>query len=201
MRGKKTSTLNRTCKVPVDLETRATTDDHEALRLWLRLLSCTTRIENRVSSRLRREFATTLPRFDLMAQLERKPGLRMVDVSERLMVSGGNVTAITNQLEREGLVLRQLFHGDRRATSVTLTKTGSKRFGEMAADHERWIIEIFGGLNRSDKQMMMAILKKLKAHLITLEMPAEPPTRSTATRSRAARLSRRPHYRELITVT
>jgi DNA-binding MarR family transcriptional regulator len=200
MRKKRASNLNRASKVPVDLETRATKDDHEALRLWLRLLSCTTRVENHVSSRLRREFATTLPRFDLMAQLEREPGLRMVDVSKRLMVSGGNVTAITDQLEREGLVLRQLFQGDRRATSVTLTETGLKRFCEMAADHERWIIELFGGLSRGEKQMMMAILRKLKANLIALAVPAEPPSRSPATGSGATRLSKRPHYRQLITI-
>ena len=74
----------------VDLETRATVDDHEALRLWLRLLSCTVRVENLVRARLRKHFETTLPRFDLMAQLERYPdGLRMSDLSKRLMVSGG----------------------------------------------------------------------------------------------------------------
>src|ERR1700677_3126888 len=91
----------------VDLETRATQDDHQALRLWLRLLSCMMRIENYVRGRLRQDFETTLPRFDLMAQLERCPdGLRMSEISKRLMVSGGNVTGITDQLEREGLVVR-----------------------------------------------------------------------------------------------
>src|SRR5580658_7986163 len=108
-----------------DLETRATKSDHEALRLWLRLLSCTVRIENLVRGRLRQEFETTLPRFDLMAQLERHPdGLRMSEVSKRLMVSGGNVTGITDQLEREGLVARSLDPSDRRAVSVKLTKKG-----------------------------------------------------------------------------
>src|SRR5438132_14063997 len=88
----------------VDLETRATKDDHQALRLWLRLLSCTVRVENHVRSRLRHEFSTTLPRFDFMAQLERYPaGLRMNAVSQRLMVSGGNGTGVTDQLEPEGL--------------------------------------------------------------------------------------------------
>src|SRR5882724_12755298 len=83
----------------LDLETRAKKGDHQALRLWLRLLSCTVRIENKIRLRLRREFSTTLPRFDLMAQLERNTGgLRMNELSERLMVSGGNVTGITDQL-------------------------------------------------------------------------------------------------------
>src|SRR6201999_1804570 len=150
----------------VDLETRATKEDHQALRLWLRLLSCTVRIEGHVRSGLRQEFSTTLPRFDLMAQLERYPeGLRMNDLSKRLMVSGGNVTGITDQLEREGLVVRTLDRGDRRVITVKLTSAGLKRFREMAASHERWVVELLGGLSQEDRQTMLVMLSKLKSHL------------------------------------
>ncbi len=157
----------------VDLETRATKDDHQALRLWLRLLSCTVRVENRVRSGLRQEFATTLPRFDLMAQLERYPaGLRMSELSKRLMVSGGNVTGITDQLEREGFVVRTLDRGDRRAITVKLTHAGLKRFREMAASHEQWIVELLGGLSQEEKQTMLGTLSKLKSHLSAVSAPA-----------------------------
>jgi DNA-binding MarR family transcriptional regulator len=150
----------------VDLETRATKDDHQALRLWLRLLSCTVRVENHVRRGLRQEFSTTLPRFDLMAQLERYPaGLRMSDLSKHLMVSGGNVTGITDQLESEGLVVRTSDRGDRRAITVKLTPAGLKRFREMAASHERWVVELLGGLSQEDKQAMLTTLGKLKSHL------------------------------------
>ena len=102
-----------------DRETSARADDHRALRLWLRLLTCTQLIERRVRSRLRERFATTLPRFDLMAQLERHPsGLKMGELSRRLMVTGGNVTGLTNQLVDDPghvaaghhQVVRKLFH-------------------------------------------------------------------------------------------
>ena len=92
----------------MDREFIARRDDHSALRIWLRLLTCTQLIERRVRSNLREQFATTLPRFDLMAQLERHAGgLRMNELSQRLMVTGGNVTGITDQLESEGLVVRE----------------------------------------------------------------------------------------------
>jgi DNA-binding MarR family transcriptional regulator len=149
----------------LDLETRAQKGDHQALRLWLRLLSCTVRIEKQIRIGLRREFSTTLPRFDLMAQLERSGGLRMNELSQRLMVSGGNVTGITDQLEREGLVVRTAYPGDRRAYTVKLTPTGLKRFREMAARHEQWIIELLGGLSRDEKETMILELGKLKAHV------------------------------------
>jgi DNA-binding MarR family transcriptional regulator len=169
----------------VDLETRATEDDHQALRLWLRLLSCTMRIENRVRSGLRRGFSTTLPRFDLMAQLERNPdGLRMSELSKRLMVSGGNVTGITDQLEREGLVARTLDRGDRRAITVKLTVSGLKRFRVMAAQHEQWIVELLSGLSQENKQGMMGILGKLKTHLSLMAHPGASPRRNPADRRR-----------------
>ena len=150
----------------LDLETRAQRGDHQALRLWLRLLSCTVRIENKIRLRLRREFNTTLPRFDLMAQLERRAGgLRMNELSRQLMVSGGNVTGITDQLEREGLVVRTPYPGDRRALTVRLTETGLKRFREMAARHEQWIIELLRGLSREEQELMIKELWKLKTHV------------------------------------
>jgi DNA-binding MarR family transcriptional regulator len=168
----------------IDLETRATKQDHQALRLWLRLLSCTMWMENQVRLRLRRDFKTTLPRFDLMAQLERNPdGLRMSEISQRLMVSGGNVTGITDQLEREGLVVRTADPDDRRVFTIKLTPIGLKRFREMAACHEQWVIEMLSGLNAEDKQAMIGQLGKLKIHFSALAsaMPAtsrrDPPNR------------------------
>jgi len=152
--------------VVLDLETRAQKGDHQALRLWLRLLSCTVRIENKIRIRLRREFNTTLPRFDLMAQLERSSGgLRMSELSKRLMVSGGNVTGITDQLEREHLVTREPCPGDRRAFTVRLTFNGLKLFRQMAVRHEQWIIELLGGLSREEKAAMIGELGKVKEHI------------------------------------
>ena len=152
--------------VVLDLETRAKKGDHQALRLWLRLLSCTVGIEKKIRLGLRRDFNTTLPRFDLMAQLERSAGgLRMNELSKRLMVSGGNVTGITDQLEREGLVARTPCPGDRRAFTVKLTETGLKRFREMAPQHELWIIELLGGLSRDEKETLITELGKLKSHI------------------------------------
>jgi DNA-binding MarR family transcriptional regulator len=153
----------------MDLETRTTVDDHQDLRLWLRLLACTNRVEHQVRDRLRREFETTLPRFDLMAQLERHPdGLRMSELSRRLMVSGGNITGITDQLERERLVVRIFDPADRRVVAVKLTAAGLARFREMAGRHERWIIELLAGLDQTDKTGMFEVLQKLKTHVTTV---------------------------------
>jgi DNA-binding MarR family transcriptional regulator len=152
---------------PADRETIARSDDHRALRIWLRFFTCNQIIERRVRSGLRERFATTLPRFDLMAQLERHPeGLKMNALSRLLMVTGGNVTAIVDQLAREGLVERLPEPADRRAFRVRLTRAGERAFGEMAREHERWIVALFEGLTRREHDELLRLLAKLKRHML-----------------------------------
>lgn len=152
----------------MDLETRATADDHRALRLWLRLLTCSQLIERQVRTRLRSRFDITLPRFDLMSQLERHAaGLKMNELSRLMMVTGGNITGIVDQLVKEGLVERVDDASDRRAWRVRLTRAGDKAFAEMARAHEEWVVELLSGLSRRDADSLMQLLARLKQ--VTLE--------------------------------
>lgn len=153
---------------PVDLETSAGESDHEALRLWLRLLTCTTLIEGDIRSRLRQDFAVTLPRFDLMSQLDRHPeGLKMGELSRRMMVTGGNVTGITDQLQQEGLVTREALPTDRRAYLIRLTPAGREAFSRMARAHETWVEQLFSGLAETDRRALFRLLGRLKSSLTT----------------------------------
>lgn len=152
----------------VDLATRLRQDHHQSLKLWLRMLSCTVMIEGEIRNRLRNEFGITLPRFDLMAQLERHPeGLRMGELSKRMMVTGGNITGITDQLEQEQLVVRVADSKDRRAYSVKLTPAGHQAFAQMAGVHEAWVAELLSGLSAEEKNQMINLLAQVKGHLNT----------------------------------
>ena len=161
---------NAALGMATDVETRAGREHHEALRLWLRLLATTNLVEGRVRRLLQERFGTTLPRFDLMAQLERAPkGLKMGELSRRMMVTGGNVTGITDLLEKEGLVERAADPADRRATLVRLTAAGRRAFTAMAEEHERWIVESFRALSGREMAKMAALLARLKTHVRSLE--------------------------------
>ncbi|MDZ5461476.1 MarR family winged helix-turn-helix transcriptional regulator [Azohydromonas lata] len=145
-------------------EARADDEAHAALRLWLRLLACTTQVETEIRRRLRTTFGISLARFDYMAQLYRKPeGMRMKELSRCLMVTGGNVTGLTDELEREKLVERSADPADGRANVVKLTKSGRRAFQDMATAHEGWIIELMGDLE--DRA-----IKQLYEHLGTLRV-------------------------------
>jgi len=146
-----------------DAETRVHDDHHLSVRLWLRMLACTNRIENVVRQNLQAKFETTLPRFDLMAQLERAPrGLKMSELSQRMMVTGGNVTGITDGLEKDGLVVREVDPTDRRVFYVKLSAEGQRQFRRMAAEHKQWLIELFEGISVKNQKQLVELLGELK---------------------------------------
>lgn len=153
------NTMNET----QDQELRAHENHHASLRLWLRLLSCTTLIEETIRQKLREKFDITLSRFDLMAQLERhREGLTMGELSRRMMVSGGNITVIVDQLENEELVQRKVAATDRRSFRVLLTASGRKSFARMAVAHEQWVVDLFSGLDEHALEKLNDLLGHLK---------------------------------------
>ena len=150
----------------IGLEARSVSDDHLSLRLWLRLLACSTDIETEIRKRLRAQFGMTLARFDYLAQLHRHPeGLRMKALSRYLMVTGGNVTGLTDELAKDGLVTREDDPADRRSFRICLTATGRHAFERIAAEHESWLVELFAGVGVAGKQALFAQLGELRVQL------------------------------------
>jgi DNA-binding MarR family transcriptional regulator len=157
-----------------DRESGLARDDKLELRVWLRLLTCANLVEGQVRNGLRETFDITLPRFDLLAQLDRAPdGLTMGELSNRLMVSNGNVTGLTERLVSEGLVARQPSPRDRRESRVKLTAQGKRVFDRMTPVHERWIDELFAGLTRAEMAQLLDLLGKLKSSLQRERSPAQ----------------------------
>ena len=149
----------------MDLEARAHSEHPDTLRLWLRLLTCTQLIEKQVRTGLREEFNTTLPRFDLMAQLEREPqGMKMSELSRRMMVTSGNITPVTDQLVKEGLIERISLPDDRRAWLIKLTSKGRSQFKKMAKRHENWIVNSFETLSSQEVKNLHTLLGRVKEH-------------------------------------
>ena len=155
-----------TATLPADRESALASDTKLELKVWLRLLTCTTLIEREVRQKLRERFDTTIARFDLLAQLDRAPkGLTMGELSLRLMVTNGNVTGLTDALLREGLVSRAPEPSDRRSLRIRLTQAGKQFFDAMTPVHERWIDGLMTGLTRAEMAHLLELLGKLKQSL------------------------------------
>jgi DNA-binding MarR family transcriptional regulator len=143
---------------------RREADSKARLRLWIRLLRASRLIESVARERLKSQFNATLPRFDVMAALFRKPdGMLMSEISRFLMVSNGNVTGIVDRLVSDGFVVRAQRNGDRRTSFVRLTRNGRATFADMAAAHERWVDELLGGIPMRDAEQMSAKLKSFRS--------------------------------------
>ena len=146
-----------------DIATRDELASKTRLRLWLRLLKTTGRIEAELRRLLRERHDTTLPRFDVMAALARHPdGLRMSELSSYLRVSNGNVTGIVDRLTEDGLALRVAVDGDRRAQRARLTAAGRARFDELAREHEEWIDHLLGQLEEGDTRTLTELLARVE---------------------------------------
>lgn len=139
-----------------------------SLRLWLKLLKAQRRIEAKLRERLRQEFGSTLPRFDVLAALSStKQGLRMSELSGILKVSNGNVTGIVDRLVADGYVERAPVENDRRATRVCLTGAGEQHFDILAAAHEGWLVALLARFGGEATETLSRTLDKLNADLAT----------------------------------
>jgi len=148
-------------------EARVQLGDHASLKLWLRLLACTTQVETEIRTRVRSRFGISLARFDYMAQLYRhRSGLKMKALSRCLMVTGGNVTGLTDELERDELVVREQDPADRRSSLVRLTPKGRRVFESMAKEHENWILELLGNLDAEAVQQLYHALGRLRVQMV-----------------------------------
>ena len=148
----------------LDFESSLQAEDKPELRVWLRLLTCSTMIEQHVRSGLRQSFETTLPRFDILAQLDRAEGdMTMGQLSSQLMVSNGNITGLVDRLVQEQIVSRKPAPGDRRTQLVRLTDHGRELFQKMVPEHEAWVADMMSGLDRDEMNELLNLLGRLKS--------------------------------------
>jgi DNA-binding MarR family transcriptional regulator len=142
---------------------RSQLDKKQLIRLWLGLLKNTGEIERYLRTQLQKNFASTLPQFDLLAALDHaeKP-LSKTELSQQMMVSNGNVTWLVNRMVSEGLITHVLSTKDRRVKLVELTNKGAADFQLMVVEHEKWLINIFKDLKTDDLNLLVSGLKQLR---------------------------------------
>ena len=167
-----------------DLETRGARAAHNDLRLWLRILTIHKLINNEVRRRLREKFGMSLSRFDLLAQLDgRRDGIRMGELSKRLMVTTGNITGLVDELVADGLVARLPDPTNRRASLAAMTAKGRKAFAAAAKANVTWVEEMFAGLSGREKSAMFDMLGRQKADIAARLQSVEASTQIRSTKT------------------
>lgn len=144
----------------------------QKLRVWIRMLRATRAVEAALRERLRAEFGETLPRFDVLAALDKsEAGISLTQLSRMLMVSNGNVTGIIERLVNEGYVTRIALAGDRRTTLVRLTGAGTRHFQTMARAHEAWVAALLAALDDAEAAHLIETLKAIPTQRPEQETP------------------------------
>mgnify|MGYP001026018559 FL=1 len=153
-----------------DFETGLNEDEQLDLRIWIRLLTCTHLIEKRVRKNLRDSFNTTLPRFDALVQINRTPdGQPMRELSNRMMVTNGNITPLVDRLVNEDLIKRDPSSDDRRVQHVSLTQNGKEALEEMIPAHSSWVNNLMSNMRRDRAGDLLNLLGDLKESILAAE--------------------------------
>ena len=147
--------------------------DRSSVRVWLRLLSCTMAIEKEVQRRFA-ERGVTLPRFDVMAALDRNGEMKMGELSQSLLVSNGNVTQLVQKLVQDGVVELRKPPADRRASIVRLTPEGKQQFDKLARAHQDWIDQMIGDLDFTQRERLYVALGVLKMSIASASAKRRP---------------------------
>ena len=151
----------------IDYESGVSNTDGLEVRIWLRLLTCSNLIGSGVRQKLHHDYDTTLPRFDILAQLDRaSDALSMGELSQRLMVTNGNITGLIDRLVRDRLVAREPAPNDRRMQLVRLTDDGRNSFAALAADHRKWVTEMMDDMSTAEMTQLYDLLAKLKGSVL-----------------------------------
>ncbi|QKS02138.1 MarR family transcriptional regulator [Sphingomonas sp. CL5.1] len=134
--------------------------------MWVRLLGCAKIIEKQLRRNFQDQFDTTLPRFDVMAALDRvAEGLTMGALSRALLVSNGNVTAIVRQLQELGMVISRPDPADGRSAIVALTPRGKVHFATLASAHHQWVRTALKDFPPDRQEQLLTLLTDLRRSL------------------------------------
>jgi DNA-binding MarR family transcriptional regulator len=92
-------------------------------------------------------------------------GLRITDLSERLLIRPPSVTGVVDRLERGGLVVRGAASDDLRAKHVRLTARGRRLVEQILSVHGEQVDSLLGGLTAADQSELQRLLDRLSGHL------------------------------------
>ncbi|TAK53421.1 MAG: MarR family transcriptional regulator [Bacteroidetes bacterium] len=106
-------------------------------------------------------FGLTEPQFGVLETLGHKGVLTLGELGKKRLVSGGNITCVVDNLEKEGLVERVFNDEDRRIIEVRLTKKGKALFERVFVQHAEWISSLAAVLTEEEQEQLARLCKKL----------------------------------------
>lgn len=130
-----------------------------ALQLWVKLARAASTM-GKMSAENIKGFGLTEPQFAVIECLGHLGPLSHTELSRKMLVTGGNITCVIDNLQKENLVERIQDKKDRRVSSVKLTAKGKKLFREKFVEHAKFIATISSVLSEQEQRQLSSLLKK-----------------------------------------
>jgi MarR family transcriptional regulator, 2-MHQ and catechol-resistance regulon repressor len=131
-----------------------------ALGMWIKLARAYSTF-NRHANNSIRQFGLTQPQFGVLECLGHLGPQTIGQLTRKLLSTGGNMTVVIDNLEKEELVTRTNSREDRRATVVRLTPKGKHLFDQIFPQHAEHITKLASVLTEEEQQDLGRLLKKL----------------------------------------
>ncbi len=138
-----------------------------ALDMWVKLARAFSVFSRRSEEQIR-TFGLTTAQFSALECLGHKGAMTLGELCRKQLVSGGNMTVVVDNLEREDLVERVRNKKDRRSIVVQLTPKGKELFGRIFPVHARHIARVASVLTQTEQSSLAALLKKLGTRVALL---------------------------------
>jgi MarR family 2-MHQ and catechol resistance regulon transcriptional repressor len=131
-----------------------------ALSLWVKLTRAHDTFNHLTAANIR-SFGLTPAQFGVIECLGHLGSMLIGDLTKKHLVSGGNMTVVVDNLEKEGLVERTVNKEDHRAFYVKLTPKGKRLFDKIFLRHARYVVKLASTLSESEQLELGTLLKKL----------------------------------------
>jgi MarR family 2-MHQ and catechol resistance regulon transcriptional repressor len=131
-----------------------------ALTMWVKLARAYTTFSKKSLENIR-GFNLTEPQFSVLESLGHLGSMKIGTLCTKQLVSGGNMTLVVDNLEKEGLVERIYNKEDRRTITVQLTPKGLSLFEDIFSQHAKHIEKLASVLTEKEQEELAKLLKKL----------------------------------------
>lgn len=132
-----------------------------ALSLWVKLVRSYDTMAMLTGKDIGR-YGLTPPQFSMFESLGHLGPMLVKEIGAKKLMSGGNMTVVIDNLEKQGLVERAACPTDRRATYIRLTDKGQKLFDEVFIQHAKCVENlVWSALDEEEIDQLASLLKKL----------------------------------------
>lgn len=131
-----------------------------ALDTWVKLARASSSFNKKTSEDIR-SYGLTVPQFGVLDALGHLGPMTIGHLCDKMLVSGGNMTLVLDNLEKNELIERIKNPEDRRAINVQLTDKGLELFDEIFAKHAERVGELMSVLTKDEQTQLGNLLKKL----------------------------------------